>query len=70
LLINVIWLKVCSLIGEEFIHSIEEGMEFVLILGRVVLSLSQMIHINIIIDKNETKDPKEEIMFQVVKASG
>jgi len=70
MLISVVWLKVCSLIGEAFIHSIEDEMEFVLIIGRVALKLSQMIHINIIMDKNEIKDPKEEIIFQVVKASG
>jgi len=28
-LISVIWLKVCSLIGEAFIHSMEEEIEFV-----------------------------------------
>lgn len=31
---------------------------------------SQMIHINMITDRNETKDPNEEITFQVVKESG
>jgi len=38
--------------------------------GRVVLNLSQIIHINIIIDINEINEPKEEMTFQVVKASG
>jgi len=61
---------VCSLTGEAFIHSIEEEMEFVLIVGRVVLSLSQIIHMNMIIDRNEIREPREEMVFHVVKASG
>jgi len=69
-LINVTWLNVCSLIGEAFIHSIEEEIEFDAITGRVVLSLSQIIHINIIMDKKEISDPRDEMTFQVVNASG
>jgi hypothetical protein len=31
---------------------------------------SHIIHINIITDANEIKDPRDEMIFQVVKASG
>jgi hypothetical protein len=42
----------------EFTHLREEDSD------------SQMIHINRITDKNEIKDPSEEITFQVVNESG
>jgi hypothetical protein len=37
---------------------------------RVLLKDSHTIHINIITAENEIKDPNEETIFQVVKASG
>ena len=37
---------------------------------RVAERASHRIHINIITEKKEIKDPNDEMMFQVTKASG
>jgi predicted nucleic acid-binding protein len=63
-------LKVCSLTGEGFSHSKEELLNEEKMEVRELEIPSQMIHINIMIEMNEIRDPKEEITFQVVKASG
>jgi hypothetical protein len=61
---------VCSLTGKEFIHSIEEEIPKEFITLREDARLSQIIHINIITDTKEIKDPKDDTIFHVVKASG
>lgn len=58
------------MIGVGFIHSREGEVFCKKILFREALSLSQIIHINRIMDINEIRDPREEITFHVVKASG
>lgn len=60
----------CSLTGEGFIHSIEEGIELELTKVRGEDADSQIIHINIITEAKEINLPSEEITFHVVKASG
>lgn len=63
-------MKVCSLIGEEWIHSVETFLLLKLIVLRELLKASQMIHINMITAENEIKDPIDEMIFQEVNASG
>jgi len=61
---------VCSDTGVVFIHSI---LELVFIKNshpRDEERASQITHTNITTDKNEIRDPKEEITFHAVKASG
>lgn len=60
----------CSDTGVVFIHSI---LELVLAKNshpREEDSASQMIHTNNTTDKNEIKDPNDEITFHDVKVSG
>lgn len=63
-------MKVCSLTGDGFIHSIEADTPYVLIVPRVEARLSQIIHINMITETKEIREPREETMFHGVKASG
>lgn len=60
----------CSLIGDAFLHSMDEGIKFEFKNGRGETTLSQMIHIKIITEINEINLPKEETTFHVMKASG
>lgn len=60
----------CSLTGEGFIHSIEEETPLGEIVEREVENPSQTIHINIMTETKEIKEPKEETIFHVVNASG
>jgi hypothetical protein len=67
---KVVWLKVCSRIGDGFIHSIEVEMLYEEIHPREEVIPSQIIHINKITDRKEINDPKDDTTFHVVKASG
>jgi hypothetical protein len=67
---RVVWLKVCSKIGDGFIHSIEVEILYEEIHPREEATPSQIIHMNKITDKNEINLPREETTFHVVKASG
>lgn len=60
----------CSLTGEGYSHSM-----FEVFLDRKIgfcefASASQMIQANMVTARNEIRDPKDEIMFHEVKASG
>jgi hypothetical protein len=56
--------------GEGFSHSSEVPTASEFIYLRDVDIPSQIIHINMITDRKETKDPKEDTVFHMVKASG
>lgn len=60
----------CSVTGYLFNHSIDEFVLFTNTWDRELDRASQIIHVNMITDKKEIKDPSEEIIFQVVKESG
>lgn len=60
----------CSLTGEGFNHSIDDVRPYVFTVPRVEAKPSQIIHINMMIDTNEIREPNEETMFHGVKASG
>jgi hypothetical protein len=65
-----LWLKVCSLTGEGYNHSM-----FEVFLERKIgfcefASASQMIQANIVTARNEMRDPNDEMIFHEVKASG
>lgn len=60
----------CSLTGVAFSHSIEEFILLIEIVLRDAESASQIIHIKKITETKEIKDPKEETIFHVIKASG
>jgi len=53
-------------IGEGFIHSIDEEVLDEFTHERDVDRPSQMIHINIITDRKEIRDPIEEMTFHEV----
>jgi len=61
---------VCSSTGEGLSHSIEVGWEYEKIHARLFASPSHRIHINIVTDRNEIREPSEETTFHVVKQSG
>jgi hypothetical protein len=61
---------VCSSIGVEFIHSIEDVAFMKNSLPRLDDRDSHIIHINIITEMKEMMDPNEETTFHIVKASG
>jgi hypothetical protein len=46
------------------------GCEYENSQGRLDAKASHRIHINIVTDRNEIRDPREETTFQVVKESG
>jgi len=61
---------VCSLIGAEFIHSVEEEGDLLYVQVRELLNASQTIQVNNMIERKDTKDPKEDTIFHVVNESG
>jgi len=61
---------VCSSIGIEFIHSIDDVFLFEKKRERLDDILSHRIHININTEMKEIKDPREDTIFQEVNASG
>jgi len=63
-------LNVCSETGRLFIHSKEVEEFAVKMRLREEVVASHIIHINIIMDKKEIRDPNEEITFHIVKESG
>jgi hypothetical protein len=67
---RVLWLKVWFSIGVMFIHSVDDGFLKALTHPREDANPSQINHRNRRTDRNEIKDPREETMFHVVKASG
>jgi hypothetical protein len=58
------------MMGDEFIHSVEEGMLLYEMCLRDLVIPSQITHMKRMTDKNEINEPSEETMFHVVKASG
>jgi len=63
-------LKVCSLNGEVFIHSLAVVRFATKMDLREVIRPSHINHTNIIMAVKEIKDPIEETIFHDVKASG
>jgi len=60
------WLNVCVRVGEECIHSLFAFLLLDEIVGRREIILSHTIHIIIITEVNEIKDPRDEIIFHGV----
>lgn len=60
----------CSLTGVAFNHSSDELILLEEIGFRVVETPSQMIHMNKMTATKEIRDPSEDTIFQVMKASG
>ncbi len=60
----------CSSTGEGFIHSIEDGVLNDETHPRLEARESHISHTNRRTEINEIRDPKEEIVFHIVKASG
>ncbi len=67
---DTLWLNVCSSIGVGFIHSIDEVVLPKKIHPRLAERDSHMIHMNMRTDTKEIKDPREEMTFHMVNASG
>lgn len=65
-----LWLKVCSLIGEGFSHSMLDVFLCRKIGFCEFESASQMIQANMVTARNEIRDPRDEMIFHEVKASG
>jgi len=64
------WLKVCSSMGDGLSHSIEDKDEEELIQLRELMKPSIMIQTKKITERNDTKEPNDDTIFQVMKASG
>jgi len=61
---------VCSSTGDGLSHSMEVGCEYENNQGRLDARASHKIHINMVTERKEIKEPRDDTTFQVVKQSG